>query len=374
MENLLPKTKPITQAQSFARAVAINDITYIMLKRRDSGGHMLSMSLKRVFCIFAMLDKFLGGDGLLAEKTEFWKADDTFDENLLREYAAQETPDEILDEIIASMPNIPEDRQGKWTIIVFSEAFFSDDPWNSAEVEKVKKFCQLLTNGHKNVVISVNFLHKYEEKSDTPSRRKPPAEKYIVTNDAARLKQNRSSNLRFSNCSLIFWKGVPLSCYRKTTYKMEAESEDRNEDNILKHGYGYDFGDWKSYAPPELAAASDDHREFAALFNSGRRQIIVSRTCYDMNFTQTLAKSVKLLILTADGAPSPMGWKDKICNTKACVSDADRGLFTIISGIFKTVPQFNSSFFTQDKLLYTMSAYYGGVCDEDISSCCGNCC
>jgi hypothetical protein len=307
----------------------------------------------------------------LAEKTEFWKADDTFDENLLREYAAQETPDEILDEIIASTPNIPEDRREKWTIIVFSEAFFSDDPWNSAEVEKVKKFCRLLTNRHRNVVVSANFLHKYEEKSDTPSRRKPLKEKYVVTNDTARLKQNRSCNFRFSNCSLIFWNGVPLSCYRKTTYKMEAESEDRNEDNILKHGYGYDFGDWKSYAPPELSGASDDHKEFAALFNSGRRQIIVSRTCYDMNFTPTLAKSAKLLILTADGSPDATYWQDKLKNAMACVSDATRGGFMIIARIRKDTPQFCLPFSIQEKLLCVVYGYYVEVRDEDVVSCCG---
>ncbi|MDR0753556.1 MAG: hypothetical protein LBE95_02735 [Holosporaceae bacterium] len=158
-----------------------------------------------------------------------------------------------------------------------------------------------------------------------------------------------------------------MSCYRKTTYK--------DEDNTLvNEGYGYDSGDRKSYASPELAAASDDHKEFAALFNSGRKQIIAARTCSDMNHTPDFAKSVKLLILTADGSPSPMGWKDKVRKITVCVSDADRGLFTIVSGIFKTVPQFNSSFFTQDRLLYIMSAYYGGICDEAISSCCGNCC
>jgi hypothetical protein len=39
-----------------------------------------------------------------------------------------------------------------------------------------------------------------------------------------------------------------LSCYRKTTYKDEA-------DDLVAAGYGYDFGDFKSYAPPELSKA-----------------------------------------------------------------------------------------------------------------------
>jgi hypothetical protein len=243
----------------------------------------------------------------LAKKSEFWKADDTVDEELRAEYAKQETPDEILNEIVASTPSIQEDRREKWTISVFSETFFSDDPWDSAEVEKVKKCCRLLTDKHKNVVISANFLHKYTGISDTPSLQKPPKETFVRTTNEykLKLKENASNNLRFSNSSLIFWNRVSLSCYRKTTYKEE-------DDELLKSGYGYDFGDWKSYAPPELAAASDDHKEFAALFNSGRKQIIVSRTCSDMNHTQILAKSVKLLILTADGSPDAIYWQDKL--------------------------------------------------------------
>ncbi|MDR2794417.1 MAG: hypothetical protein LBB12_01415, partial [Holosporaceae bacterium] len=102
----MPKTKSITSAESFARAVATNDVNYLMLKRRD-GNHMPPLNLKRVFCIFSMLDKFLGGDGLSAEKSEFWKTDDTTDEKLRAEYTRQETPDEILNEIIASTPSIP---------------------------------------------------------------------------------------------------------------------------------------------------------------------------------------------------------------------------------------------------------------------------
>jgi hypothetical protein len=363
---ILPKAKFVTLAQLFAEAVKINDITYIMLKRRDSDGHMPPLNLKRVFCIFAMLDKFLGGDGLLSEKSEFWKTDDSIDEKLREEYATQETSDEILSEIIASTPCIPENRRETWTIIVFSETFFSDNPWDSAEIEKVKKCCRLLTDRHKNAVISANFLHKYEGKSDTPSRQTSMEETFMQTaNEYKRkLKENALNNLRFSNCSLIFWNGVSLSSYRKASYK--------DEDNTLvDEGYGYDFGDWKSYAPPELATASDDHKEFASLFNSGRKQIIASRTCSDVNHTPDLAKSVKLLILTADGSPDATYWQNRLKNAIACVSDADRAGFMIISGIRKNTPQFCFPFFIQHKLLCTMYGYYEGVRDEEVVSCCG---
>jgi hypothetical protein len=142
-------TKSKTAAQLFAKAVSTNDINYIFLKRRDIRGNMPPLSLKRVFCVFAMLDKFLGRNGLSEAKSEFWKADETTNEELQRDYAAQVTPDEILDEIVASTNSIPEDRREKWTIIVFSETFFSSDPWDSFELEKVKKCCRLLTDKHK---------------------------------------------------------------------------------------------------------------------------------------------------------------------------------------------------------------------------------
>jgi hypothetical protein len=298
-------------------------------------------------------------------KIEF--RDDTVDEELRAEYARQETPDEILNEIIASTPSIQEDRREKWTIIVFSEAFFSDDPWDSAEVEKVKKCCNLLTDKHKNAIISANFLHKYEGKSDAPSRRKPFKKSFMQTVDEykLKLKENASNNLRFSNCSLIFWNGVSLSCYRKTTYK--------DEDNeLLKSGYGYDFGDWESYPTLELTTASEDHKEFAALFNSGRRQIIVSRTCSDMNHTPILAKSVKLLILTADGSPDATYWQDKLKNAIACVSDATKGCFFVICKARPIALQIRVSPFIVDELSCIVTVCYGEIKDEvvDIGCCC----
>jgi hypothetical protein len=157
---------------------------------------------------------------------------------------------------------------------------------------------------------------------------------------------------------------------------MEAESENKDEDTILKHGYGYDFGDWKSYPTPELATASKDHKEFAVLFNSDRKQIIVSRTCYDMNFTLTLAKSVKLLILTADGAPSRTSWKDKIAKARVCYCDASYACTIMSYPDCKdelseriVVPSF-----IEDKIRCVFVVYYGD-CHEKIKitdDCC--CC
>ncbi|GHU19467.1 hypothetical protein FACS189472_09280 [Alphaproteobacteria bacterium] len=336
----MPKT--ITLAQSFAEAISINNLNYIMLKRRDKN-EMPPLSFKKVFCIFAMLDKMLGGDGLSPEKSKFWKADETTDEELRKKYASQVPHDEILDEIIVSTNPISEERLEKWTIVVFSETFFSDDPWDDVDVEKVKKCCRLLTSKHERLIISTNFLHKYEGASNTPSICEPPANEYIRSGEKAKLLQNRNSNLRFSNCSFIFWNNAAISCYRKTTYKEE-------DDNLVKAGYGYDFGDWKSYQTPELAEASDNHKEFAELFNSSEKQIIASRTCSDMNHTPNLLQHVRLLILTANGSPEITYWINKIGNAILCVCDADRGNFMVISGRVKCTVQKQVSAFIQNEL------------------------
>jgi hypothetical protein len=157
-----------------------------------------------------------------------------------------------------------------------------------------------------------------------------------------------------------------LSCYRKASYK--------DEDNTLvDEGYGYDFGDWKSYAPPELAEASDDHKEFAALFNSGRKQIIASRTCSDMNHTPKLPKSIKLLILTADSAPPLRVWQDKVCNTKVCVSDADHGESIVLFGSKKAATQIHTPQFTLKELSCIVTSYCGKNEDEKNIDCCSCC-
>jgi hypothetical protein len=367
----LQKSKQETQAQSFSNAISINDVNYIMLKRRNDIGEMPPLCIKRVFCIFAMLDKFLGGDGLSGEKTEIWVEDETTDKTLQEKYSSQITTDAILDEIIISTPSISEERKSKWTIVVFSETFFSDDPWDTTEVEKIANFCKILTGKHKNLIISANFLHKYEGASDAPSRRKPINKDFVETNYAAKLKKNRSSNLRFSNYSLIFWDNVPVSCYRKTTYKKEVESDRKDYDSIINHGYGYDFGNWKSYPTPELETASNEHKKLAKLFNSGKRQLVASRICSDMNYTASFSKTKKLLILTANGAPMLLGWKDKVLKTNVCVSDADNGHSMVLLGISKPATQIHLAPFVFNELRCVAISYYGEVENEMVDvGCC----
>jgi predicted amidohydrolase len=352
------KTMPLSfkLAQSFAKAVSTNDVNYVMLKRKNNGS-IPPLNLKRVFCVFSMLDKFLGGDGLAEAKSEFW---------ITEEDAKQDVSDETLEEIIASITSMPEDRKEKWTIIVFSETFFSDDPWDSAELEKVMKLCRTLTEKYNNLVISVNFLHKYQGVSNTPSRRAPINEGFVATADKAKLLQNRLSDFRFSNCSLIVWNGVPISCYRKTTYLKE-------DDELVASGYGYDFGDWKSYPTLELAEASDDHKEFAALFNSGRKQIVASRICSDLNFILPLSKSIKLLIIQADDAPPNTSWIRNVRNAIICYCDADRYTFTVTlsKNNVKCAARVNASGFIGSELHCVIAAYYGdGVSEVVDVGCC----
>jgi hypothetical protein len=177
-----------------------------------------------------------------------------------------------------------------------------------------------------------------------------------------------SSNFRFSNCTFIVWNGVPISCYRKTTYKEEGN-------DFLENGYGYDFGDWKSYPTPELQNASDAHKEIAKLFNSGKNQIVAARTCYDMNRTPKLSKQIKLLILTADDPPGLESWKTKVSSAVTCVCDACNSEFLVISGIRYPATRINVSPFIYEELSCILTVYYGDVFDEiaDVDYCCRFC-
>jgi hypothetical protein len=190
---------------------------------------------------------------------------------------------------------------------------------------------------------------------------------FIVSSKKAELRQNKSSNFRFSNCTFIIWSGIPISCYRKTTYKEE-------DDELIATGYGYDFGDWKSYPTPELQNASDAHKEIAKLFNSGKNQIIAARTCYDMNRTPKLLKQIKLLILTADSSPDADRWQSKTINVLVCVSDAERGGFFVINNTRPCAERVSVSPFIFYELYCILTADYGRVCNEAIDiGCCGTC-
>jgi hypothetical protein len=226
------------------------------------------------------------------------------------------------------------------------------------------RLCRLLTEKYQKLIISVNFLHKYEGRSRTFSRRAPISKDFISGRGNPALRRNKSSNLRFSNCSLVLWNGVPISCYRKTTYTEEG-------DDLVASGYGYDFGDFKSYPTPELQAASDEHKKIAKLFNSGRKQIIAAKTCSDIAFTPKLSNKIKLLILTADGSPREEWWMEKVGSAVSCTCDATKGGKFLINGIkyFAEQIKIPSSIFNE--LFCTLFVDYGGIRNEVLDV---NCC
>jgi hypothetical protein len=298
-------------AQSLRNAVLLNDLNYILWKRKNKAQNEIpALHPRDSFAIFAMLDKFLGGDGLSDKKDQFWDED----------AGISIVDDQKFEDMLGVTPSIPENRKEKWTIIVFSETFFFDTPFDDAELEYVMRYCRLLSGKYPKLVISANFLHKYQ--GVARSRDIPLSDDFISGNGNPGLHRNRASRLRFSNCTFIVWSGVPISIYRKTTHTAEA-------DDLVAAGYGYDFGDWKSRPTTELQAASNKHKEIAKLFNSGKKQVVAARTCSDMNFTPKLPKHVKLLILTANDSSDAIYWQDKTKQALVCVSDADRGGFFV---------------------------------------------
>jgi hypothetical protein len=91
-------------AQSLENAVSTNDLNYILLKRKDGDQNEIpALHPRDSFTIFAMLDKFLGGDGLLAERLQFWTEDG----------AQSIIDDQKFDEILAATPSIWEYTGGK---------------------------------------------------------------------------------------------------------------------------------------------------------------------------------------------------------------------------------------------------------------------
>jgi hypothetical protein len=138
---------------SLKNAVSINDLNYILLKRKNEDEDEIpTLHSRDSFTIFAMLDKFLGGNGLLSKKSQCWEEESAI---------SPRTDDQKFEEMLISVSPIPENRREKWTIIVFCETFFSDSPFNDTELEKVMRFCKLLTVKYPKLIISANFLHKY---------------------------------------------------------------------------------------------------------------------------------------------------------------------------------------------------------------------
>lgn len=333
----------MTEDESFLQAINDGNVNYIFLKR----GHDKSISplpIKKIFCIFAVLDKAFGGNGLIDKRSTFWKADISDDPELLSMYEKQEVRDDILSNLIDQTMKILD--QKKWTIVVFSEHFFSSNSLDSFAVNEIIKCCSILTGKYKRLIICINFLQKYNFLFHLYDRvYSPPSRSYLfapplppslnpVEADCCIISKkeevkaqllsetNRYNHFRFSNYSLVIWNGVPVSIYRKTVYHTE-------QDDLASIGYGFDFGNWKSHPTIELSTASQEHKNFAKLFNA-QEPLIAIRICADMLYTPSLSKKTKLLIVQANGLPPGDIWKSIDIPTPCtcCVVDTSEfGMF-----------------------------------------------
>jgi hypothetical protein len=102
-------------------------------------------------------------------------------------------------------------------------------------------------------------------------------------------------------------------------------------------------------------------KEFSKLFNNGNQQIIVSKTCSDMNYLPKLTKSIKLLILTANDSPGRDKWKEKVGEANVCICDGTRNSYLWISDLPKIPTPIQSHNFILKELLCEATVYYGGV-------------
>lgn len=228
--------------------------------------------------------------------------------------------------------------------------------------------CKLLTKKHENLIICVNFLHKFTNDSrpiwlqSLPSALHPEHHEFIGTDDMHKAKllsaDNINSGLRFSNYSLIVWNEIPLSCYRKTVYLSE-------QDSLIDMGYGFDFGNWNSYQNIELASASQEHRNFAKFFNIGDKQVVMTRICADLASMPDIPRTINLLIAQANSAPGLSIWYNKIYSI-CSYCDADKGCCIIVphqdthDKKIKNAQEINTCPFVENDLHCTIYVYQGG--------------
>jgi hypothetical protein len=316
-------------AASFVKAIDENNVNYIFLKRDEGNHQMLPLSIKRTFCIFVLLDKFIGGEELLSEMQDFWKQDSTEDAELNGFYSLQYSPEVTPDYMPKHLASITKPIPMKeWTIAIFSETFFSNNPaLDTASVMQIVNCCRLVTIKHPKLIICINFLHKYKGLMWCPAKQTPENPSYIKNVEQSSLLANSGKEDRFSNYSLVIWNGVVLSCYRKTVYLAEQNS-------LISQKYGFDFGDWNSSMSTELSSASPEHNALAELFNVGKKQVVCTRICADMTETPPILPNIKLLIIQANDPPVRINWLGLIKSpTKCCMVDSiTSGMFEMIGG------------------------------------------
>jgi hypothetical protein len=319
------------------KAIQNKNVNYILIKRTCHGKQICPLSMQRAFCIFALLDKALGGNGLLDQKeASFSRAESIpFDGDLKASYEAQNTAEEarkinVFFAVLSHDPIVLNSQ--KWPFVVFNEMFFSSQiPLDSKSVQELLYHCYILTRKHKNLIICINFLHAFNN-TDRPCwlpdnfSLLPLDPEYINMGAPNELLTNPDSGTQnhLANYSLMVWNGEVISCYRKTTYCEE------NDAFIKRKKYAYEFGDWKSYKPFILSADASRglilHHQLSQLFNDDCGKRIVTRICADSIFMPSLEIFERLLLLPANGCPTNTEfWIHKMQrNTVGCLVDAEK--------------------------------------------------
>lgn len=185
----------------------------------------------------------------------------------------------------------------RWTFVIFSEQFWggATQALASNEVKDIVGQCQALSRNRPKVIIHINFLHKFK----VSELNQHNCSWLSMNDDINNYNSNRifgdlsldetdftkSSEKHLSNYSLIIYGGTPIAIYKKSTYANEGDS-------LIKAGYVYEFGDFKTHAI--------GNNPFSAIFVGDSAQV-ATRICADMNeaFLQNIP-NVELLMVPAN--------------------------------------------------------------------------
>ncbi|MDR1391309.1 MAG: hypothetical protein LBI95_03005 [Holosporales bacterium] len=176
-------------------------------------------------------------------------------------------------------------RDDRWYLVVFSEHFFSrNPPLDNSQANRIIEQCNILTNRHPKLILHVTLLHEFNIKDEnTPVFLKDtqdcinikPTKNHFDSDSAKNFDLlKKKSDLHVANYSVTFFRGAPISIYRKGLYCKEAN------ELIFYRNYVYEFGNWKDNIIPELRDDSIQKLTAITLFH---QRLIATRICADIN-------------------------------------------------------------------------------------------
>lgn len=331
------------------KSIRNNEIDCVLIRRNYPSCQIDPLSIKRSFCLFALIDKILGGNGLLELNELYFSQDNSiFTTNLIEFYDKQDNSErakQMYNAFVESLKGVQfKSSHKRWTFLLFNEMFFSSKvPLDSKSVEEILYLCYTLTQKHKNLIICINFLHafdNYKRPCWLPDDFSllPLNEDYISSDFKDKILDNGKKELHhhLANYSLIVWNGEVISCYRKTTYCDENNAfingVRRKTDPIPSHAY--EFGNWESHIPFILSSEASKglvlHHQLSQLFNDDfSTKSIVMRICADSLFMPYFDEEKKMLLLTGNGCPYASRWLHKTSpNLIGYVIDAEKNMFS----------------------------------------------